>query len=325
MTHQTDEKLDEMARDLCHTGELSMPYRCEIADAITALRAQLADAQADLTFMTEDRNKWQDSATDRYFRIEESNARAERAEADRAFTLSDGQRMLRKRDILTVCDTPGLCFEHDDSVARCGPCAAKLAERDGVALNQYTASNPEAMRLRRDLNRAKAALAAQIEVGARIAGDYVAMRERQISVEQAKASHHIDVPQIMRWQAGKVQSREIATSTRNQPHDRTALDRIIADTRAKALTWAADQLNDSHILSAAVRTGYETPEDRIAALDRVAAAAVKSFCGARDETEALKMALRHAEDRIEAARSRIVMVRTQIEDRAAQGTAIRSA
>lgn len=174
-------------------------------------------------------------------------------------------------------------------------------------------------------DRAEAALAAQIEVDARIADDYVAMRERQISVEQAKASHHIDVPQIMRWQAGKVQSREIATSIRTQPHDLTALDQTIADTRAKALTWAADQLNDSHILSAAVRTGYETPEDRIAALDRVAAAAVKSFCGARDETEALKMALRHAEDRIEAARSRIVMVRTQIEDRAAQGTAIRSA
>lgn len=98
-----------------------------------------------------------------------------------------------------------------------------------------------------------------------------------------------------------------------------------AEAALAALMWAADQLNDHHILGAAVRTGYETPEDRIAALDRVAAAAVKSFCGARDETEALKMALRHAEDRIEAARSRIVMVRTQIEDRAAQGTAIRSA
>lgn len=106
-------------------------------------------------------------------------------------------------------------------------------------------------------------------------------------------------------------------------HDYTRADQ--AEAERAALMWAADQLNDHHILGAAVRTGYETPEDRIAALDRVAAAAVKSFCGARDETEALKMALRHAEDRIEAARSRIVMVRTQTEDRAAQGTAIRSA
>lgn len=56
MTHPTDEELDEMARDLCHTGELSMPYRCEISDAICALRAQLAEA----------------------------NARADRAEAERA-------------------------------------------------------------------------------------------------------------------------------------------------------------------------------------------------------------------------------------------------
>lgn len=42
MTHPTDEDLDEMASDLCHTGELSMPYRCEIADAIKSLRAHLA-------------------------------------------------------------------------------------------------------------------------------------------------------------------------------------------------------------------------------------------------------------------------------------------
>ena len=47
MTHQTDEELDEMASDLSHTGELSMLYRCEISDAITALRAQLADARAE--------------------------------------------------------------------------------------------------------------------------------------------------------------------------------------------------------------------------------------------------------------------------------------
>ena len=46
MTHQTDEELDEMARDLCHTGELSMPYRCEISDAIMSIRAQIAAANA---------------------------------------------------------------------------------------------------------------------------------------------------------------------------------------------------------------------------------------------------------------------------------------
>lgn len=52
--------------------------------AITTLRAQLAEARADLTFMTENRNKWQDSATQRWFRLEEANARADRAEAERA-------------------------------------------------------------------------------------------------------------------------------------------------------------------------------------------------------------------------------------------------
>ena len=81
MTHPTEAELEEMARDLYHTGELSMPYRRQISDAITALRAQLAEVRADLTFMTENRNKWQDSATQRWFRIEEANARADRAEA----------------------------------------------------------------------------------------------------------------------------------------------------------------------------------------------------------------------------------------------------
>ena len=45
MTHPTDEELDEMARDLCHTGELSMLYRCEISDAIMSIRAKIAEAR----------------------------------------------------------------------------------------------------------------------------------------------------------------------------------------------------------------------------------------------------------------------------------------
>ena len=141
----TDEELDALVREL-----MNRPYRRggesndeaamrrhgereQAAAAIIALRAQLAEVLA-----------------------------------ERAFTVSDGQRMLRKQDILTVCDAPDLCFEHDNSVARCGPCATKLAERAGIALNQYTVSNPEAMRLRRELaaanaraDRAEAALAAQ--------------------------------------------------------------------------------------------------------------------------------------------------------------------
>ena len=41
MTDEELDALDEMARDLCHTGELSMPYRCEISDMIMAIRAEV--------------------------------------------------------------------------------------------------------------------------------------------------------------------------------------------------------------------------------------------------------------------------------------------
>lgn len=77
-----------------------------------------------------------------------------------AFTATDGQRLLRKADVMGVCDTPDLCFDSEESVARCGPCAAKIAARDGVTLNKYTHSNPQAMRLRRELTAAETALAA---------------------------------------------------------------------------------------------------------------------------------------------------------------------
>ena len=74
MTHPTNEELDEMARDLCHTGELSMPYRCEISDALTTLLTQLAEMKADRDAVAEGR--------DMMGRLwEKEKARADRAEA----------------------------------------------------------------------------------------------------------------------------------------------------------------------------------------------------------------------------------------------------
>ena len=82
------------------------------------------------------------------------------------FTATDGQRLLRRSDVEGVCDDPDLCFHSEGSVARCGPCAVKIAARDGVTLNEYTRSNPQAMRLRRELIAAEAKveeLAAQMK------------------------------------------------------------------------------------------------------------------------------------------------------------------
>lgn len=80
---------------------------------------------------------------------------------ERNFWMTDGQRLLHRDEARTVCETVDLCFEHGQhAVARCGPCAAKLAARAGVEVQWYTASNPEAMRLRRELAAAEAKLAA---------------------------------------------------------------------------------------------------------------------------------------------------------------------
>lgn len=82
MTHPTDEELDALVKRLIsfngdgYTRFAGKTMTEQAADAITALRAQLAEARADLTFMTENRNKWQDSATQRWFCIEKANSRA---------------------------------------------------------------------------------------------------------------------------------------------------------------------------------------------------------------------------------------------------------
>lgn len=80
------------------------------------------------------------------------------------------------------------------------------------------------------LTRANAATAAAYEVAAQIADDFVRMRERQIETEKAKTSLHVNVPQIMRWQAGKVQSEAISAAIRAlaTPDQTAALDKMIA-------------------------------------------------------------------------------------------------
>lgn len=82
-----------------------------------------------------------------------------------------------------------------------------------------------------ELTRANAATAAAYEVAAQIADDFVRMRERQIETEKSKSALHVDVPQIMRWQAGKVQSKAIAAAIRAlaTPDQTAALDTLVAE------------------------------------------------------------------------------------------------
>lgn len=109
-----------------------------------ALRVQLAEVQADLTFMTEDRNKWQDSATDRYFRIEEANARAERAE-QRVAALEAapvrGVVMAEKLKPCPFCGGDDLYFPHgtDPAVIECSGCGARSGVPDDQTEVEATA------------------------------------------------------------------------------------------------------------------------------------------------------------------------------------------
>ena len=106
-------------------------------------------------------------------------ARIEELEGLQRFAVSDGQRLLRKCDIKGVCDTPDLCFEDADTVARCGPCASKLAAQAGVDVNFYTFSNPQAMRLARRITTLEAALDEIItEATSRNHAIYIARRAR---------------------------------------------------------------------------------------------------------------------------------------------------
>lgn len=59
------------------------------------------------------------------------------------------------------------------------------------------------------------------------------------------------------------------------------------------------------LFSAAVRTGYETPDEMRARLEHVALDAVASFPGAVDEREAILMLARHQADRLAAAKRRV--------------------
>lgn len=93
MTNPTDEELDAAIAGLQsmvadhgdkRTWEGAASKLGNGVAAIRTLRVQLAEVQAELAFVTENRNKWQDAATRRWFRIEEANAQADLAEAARA-------------------------------------------------------------------------------------------------------------------------------------------------------------------------------------------------------------------------------------------------
>jgi len=91
------------------------------------------------------------------------------------------------------------------------------------------------------LTQSRAETAAAYERAAVIADNYVAMRTNQIEVEKSKAARHMDVAQLIRWRAGKVQSEAIRDAIRAlATADQTAaLDAVREEARAQGMREAA--------------------------------------------------------------------------------------
>lgn len=176
----TDEELDEMARDLCHTGELSMPYRCEISDAITTMRAQIADQKR---FKDRIIAEASDALEAIGKRCDAANARADRAEAEKAAQI-----------------------EAD----------AGIADRAADADHKYMLKYPD---------------------------------------------------EANRYDFSRHRAECIASAIRAQPHDRSALDRMLAEAREKALRDAAS-LPHRHEKLGGQTYAYVRVEEILAMIDK---------------------------------------------------------
>lgn len=64
--------------------------KADAADEIARLTSALETAQADLAWMQNDRNKWQDSATQRHYRTEKSEAERDTARAETSMAYARG-------------------------------------------------------------------------------------------------------------------------------------------------------------------------------------------------------------------------------------------
>lgn len=74
------------------------------------------------------------------------------------FTMTDGQRLLRKSDVEDICPSKELCFEYGNHV-RCGPCAIKQSQKYGVETDLSLPFSPAEYRLKRRVR------AAETEIG----------------------------------------------------------------------------------------------------------------------------------------------------------------
>ena len=84
--------------------------------------------------------------------------RLERAEADKAFTLTDPARLIRAPDVEGICTDPDMCFEYGP--VRCEPCARKASEAKGAPCDYRRSRLPEVCRLKREVEALRSLLRA---------------------------------------------------------------------------------------------------------------------------------------------------------------------
>lgn len=70
------------------------------------------------------------------------------------FTMTDGQRLLRRSDVEDICPSKELCFEYGAHV-RCGPCAIKQSQKYGVEPDLSLPFSPAEYRLKRRVRAAE--------------------------------------------------------------------------------------------------------------------------------------------------------------------------
>ena len=246
MNNPTDEELDALVVWLeelpcCHDGPHETSARCKscektVADAITALRAQLAEAKADKEKLGRELNLARYGNPDFSWQVHkealaEMKAELARrvdmhecamAERDDATLYSEEQKARADRAEAEVRSLKAAIFGSENYAhdLKCG---------NFVEMAQALHAAQKGGLDRAD--RAEAERAAQIEADARICEAERKLWDRGYNTSST----------------GFCVCRSLANVRdviRNQPHDRTDLDRMLAEAREKALRDAADEMED---------------------------------------------------------------------------------
>ncbi len=111
--------------------------------------------------------------------------------------------------------------------------------------------------------------AAMQRMAADEASRYVQIRSDQIATEKAKPAHYVDIPQVMRWEAGRIQASSIADAILTLPLP-TPADRLAEALRlpeVAALVEAAANLSEWSRANTRLGTPWKLAQDHLVGLE----------------------------------------------------------